>query len=494
MMKRLLALVLLVLTCTGLFSQQITLTFTGRDTTTQSHVALSRIEITDITRGWTETLTYPDTTAILTAVSHIEENGNNAKFALSQNAPNPFNSTTIVNLTVTESGPVTMKITDVNGHIVETFPETSLQYGTHQFRINIAAPGFYFLTAHQNGKTSSIKMMNNGNGEKNGIEYIIVETFHETSLQPKTSSLQPETSSLQPETSSLQPGTSSPKSRSAIRGDITFPFQFGDQMEYAGFTIVNGTEMESQHIIQQQVTSQTFTFLFDFPQESQDGQPCPGTPTLTDADGNTYNTVQIGAQCWMRENLKTTKYADFASIENGSTTSDSIGFWYYPNDDSTHQETYGLLYNWKAVMRDAASSNSNPSAVPGICPTGWHVPSDAEWTQLTNYVSSQNAYCCNSNTNYIAKSLAATTGWDSYSGTCCIGDTPDDNNATGFGALAAGLYSGSYYYFGTGAGFWSATENAETNAWARPLLYNGPSVGHGYANKAFAYSVRCIRD
>ena len=224
-----------------------------------------------------------------------------------------------------------------------------------------------------------------------------------------------------------------------------------------------------------------------------DGEPCLGAPTLTDRDGNTYNTVQIGQQCWMKQNLRTTKYADGTSISQGSSTSTTTAYWYYPNNNSSNKPTYGLLYNWKAVMRNSFSSSSNPSGVQGVCPTGWHVPSDAEWTQLTDYVSSQSEYVCGSDNTYIAKALAGTTGWSSSTNTCAVGNTPSQNNSTGFSALPAGYYYGSYAYFGTRAFFWSATEVSGTT-YDRFLHYNFADVYRDYANKYLGNSVRCVRD
>ena len=219
-----------------------------------------------------------------------------------------------------------------------------------------------------------------------------------------------------------------------------------------------------------------------------------GTSTLTDRDGNTYNTVQIGTQCWMKENLRTTKYADGTAISQGSSTSTTTPYWYYPNNSSSNKPTYGLLYNWKAVMRNSSSSSANPSGVQGVCPTGWHVPSDAEWTQLTDYVSSQSQYVCGSNNAYIAKALAGTTGWSSSTGTCRVGNTPSQNNSTGFSALPAGYSISSYYGFGDDAYFWSATENASTDARQRYLYYNYAYVTRSYSGKSHGYSVRCVKD
>ena len=229
---------------------------------------------------------------------------------------------------------------------------------------------------------------------------------------------------------------------------------------------------------------------------SQDGQPCPGAVTVTDIDNNTYNTVQIGNQCWMKENLRTTHYSNGTSIALGSSTSTTTAYRYYPNNDQSNVSTYGYLYNWKAVMGSSSSSSVNPSGVQGICPTGWHVPSDAEWTQLTDYVSSQSQYVCGSVTDNIAKALASTMGWNSYTGLCAVGNNPSANNTTGFSILPAGTYYGygNYDYFGSYAHIWSATEDDGDDAYFLHLGYNDSDVGRGDSPNYFGFSVRCVRD
>ena len=146
-------------------------------------------------------------------------------------------------------------------------------------------------------------------------------------------------------------------------------------------------------------------------------------------------------------------------------------------------------------MQNSSSSSANPSGVQGICPTGWHVPSDAEWTQLTDYVGSQTKYQCNNSNDKIGKALASTTGWNSYSTTCAVGNNPGTNNATGFSALPAGYYGEGYYYgFGNLAFFWSATEDDGDGAYYRDLGYNNTGVGRGSDYKDNGFSVRCVRD
>ena len=217
--------------------------------------------------------------------------------------------------------------------------------------------------------------------------------------------------------------------------------------------------------------------------------------TVTDIDGNVYRTVKLGNQVWMAENLRTTRYADGRKIPLGTTTSDDVAYRYYPNGNSANVSTYGYLYNWAAVMKGASSSSANPSGVQGICPDGWHVPSDAEWTELTNYVKSQSQYVCGSSTSNIAKALASEEGWNSSPNYCAVGNNPDANNATGFSARPAGCYYGGYDYLGYNAYFWSATQYSSIFAYRRYLYYNDDGVyRHNDGVKDYGYSVRCVRN
>ena len=216
---------------------------------------------------------------------------------------------------------------------------------------------------------------------------------------------------------------------------------------------------------------------------------------VTDIDGNSYDAVQIGNQVWMAENLRTTKYADGTTIPMGNTWSYTEPYRYAPNNKTSNVASYGYLYNWPAVMHGASSSESNPSGIQGICPDGWHVPSDAEWTELTNYMKTQPAYMASGNADHLAKALAATWGWYSSSETDAPGNDPTTNNATGFSALPAGVYnSGNYLLFGDYADFWSATENNDNGAYKRHLDHCSANVYRNYGGETNGFSVRCVRD
>ena len=219
----------------------------------------------------------------------------------------------------------------------------------------------------------------------------------------------------------------------------------------------------------------------------------PSQP-VTDIDGNEYKTVKLGNQVWMAENLRTTRYADGTPIPLGTEASFTTAYRYYPDGNSANVSDYGYLYNWAAVMNGASSSDANPSGVQGICPDGWHVPSDAEWTELTNYVKSQSQYVCGDYTGNIAKALASETGWKPDDEECAAGNNPSANNATGFSARPAGYYNGYYDAFGYNASFWSATQNDSGNAYGRNLYYDTAYVYRTNGTKYTGYSVRCIRN
>ena len=228
-MKRICTFTLLTLITFCTVAQNITLTFTGRNDNNR-HMTLNRVVVTNHTQGWQETLVWPDTTLTMQKNIGIAPVGANdiSPLHLSQNNPNPFNGNTNVMLTTDKEGAITMEITDMNGRIVETCHGASLQAGTHHFHITIARMGTYILTAHQNGNTSSIKMVCNEGGGKNQINYLGVETHGRASLQS-------------------QPNTPAP----------------GDIMEYVGYATLNGTEVESHRIVKVQNDSQILTLLFD---------------------------------------------------------------------------------------------------------------------------------------------------------------------------------------------------------------------------------------
>ena len=211
-------------------------------------------------------------------------------------------------------------------------------------------------------------------------------------------------------------------------------------------------------------------------------EPCP--ETMKDYDGNTYNTVQIGKQCWMKENLRTTHYADGSAVT----------YRYTPDDKESNVPKYGFLYTWPAVMHGANSGNYVPSHIQGICPNGWHVPSDAEWDVLKIFVGNQSENVCEDDYENYAKSFATTYGWKSSDESCAIGNIPNKNNTTGFSVLPAGYNSSdSFGYF---ALFWTATEynDYKSEACNICLRYDRAYTLWNTNSKDMAFSVRCVKN
>ncbi len=219
--------------------------------------------------------------------------------------------------------------------------------------------------------------------------------------------------------------------------------------------------------------------------------PCENAPTLEDVEGNVYNTIQIGEQCWMAENLRTTKKPD------GSPITSATQIWYCPNNCSLTSDTvmtYGLLYNWDATTQ-GVSSVSNPM-VGGICPEGWHVPSDVEWTTLIQYVKEQPEYQCE-DSRKIAKSLASKQGWKNNTTPCAVGNNPSENNKTGFNAFPAGNYDNNnsrFPNFSERAYFWSSTVFDNGNDMYRGLRFGLDTVVRDHNRKYDGLSVRCLRN
>ena len=226
--------------------------------------------------------------------------------------------------------------------------------------------------------------------------------------------------------------------------------------------------------------------------------------TVTDYDGNVYNTVLIGQQCWMKENLRVKHYSDGWPIEyNGNTASYDISYYYYPNNNMDNIDMYGLLYNWKAVMRDDSSSNIIPSGVQGICPEGWHVPSYGEWSVLRTYVGNNIEYISHSQSTI--KALADVIGWDAIGWEGRMGYQLYLNNASGFSARGAGVGqignngNVSISEFRNAARHWTTTQKSDDQTIAFGDYFcrlggNLNDYGSNQAKKSSAASVRCLRD
>jgi uncharacterized protein (TIGR02145 family) len=200
------------------------------------------------------------------------------------------------------------------------------------------------------------------------------------------------------------------------------------------------------------------------------------TDQLKDADGNVYTTVTIGTQTWMKENLKVTKYrnGDVISPETSDdtywSTTTSGAFCWYNNDAATHKNVYGALYNWHAV-----------NDTRKLCPAGWHVPSDAEWTTLTQHLGG---------VGVAGGKLKSTTGWTS----------PNEGatDEVGFSALPGGLREsyGVWTMVGYYGWWWSSSDVPDQvgYAWERYMGNSSVDVTASPGGKSCGLSIRCLKD
>jgi uncharacterized protein (TIGR02145 family) len=209
------------------------------------------------------------------------------------------------------------------------------------------------------------------------------------------------------------------------------------------------------------------------------------TTKLSDVEGNIYNVVRIGSQVWMKENLKTSRFNNSELIGTTfSPTMDITGEVKPEYQWDSNMGGYGRQYTYYTITDDRK-----------VCPAGWHVPTDDEWTILTDYLSN-NGYGYKGTGTDIAKSLAATSGWMDDLAEGNIGNDQSKNNSSGFTGLGGGgRYANGVQSFVGLHGIWAtSTENSETSAFFRCIGYVPRQVFRGVFSKSYGLYVRCLRN
>ena len=217
--------------------------------------------------------------------------------------------------------------------------------------------------------------------------------------------------------------------------------------------------------------------------------------SVTDQDGNTYDYLTYGDQVWTVENAEMVTYRDGTPIPEVTDPTQwsnlTTGAWCFYDNDSTK----GRLYNWYAVAGIHDTDPNTPNKE--FAPEGWHVPTDAEWTTLEEYlIASGYNYDGTTTGNKIAKAMASNTGWNSSTNTGAIGNDQSLNNDSGFNAFPEGYRNndGSFLNEGINAVFWSSTENDTDLAWYRTLNTYSSNLYRDYYGKQTGFSVRFVRD
>jgi len=274
---------------------------------------------------------------------------------------------------------------------------------------------------------------------------------------------------------------------SCFNNDITFNGTM-DSLGNIAISAVNGGVPPYTYMVENEIQQNEF-FLNEYSNGSyllgvKDANGCMSVKviplergiagnTVTDIDGNVYNTVTIGLQVWMQSNLNVSKYRNGDPIPqvqdptqwNNLTT----GAWCYYENNTANGITYGKLYNWYAV--------NDPR---GLAPAGYHVPSDAEWTTLTTSLGG---------TSVAGGKMKATTGWQA--------PNTDATNSSGFTGLPGGAFRfgyGPFGFIGTVGYWWSSSDAATTSTWTRSVYNYGGDLSRLSFSKTCGFSVRCLRD
>ncbi len=223
--------------------------------------------------------------------------------------------------------------------------------------------------------------------------------------------------------------------------------------------------------------------------------------SITDFDGNIYHTLKIGDQRWMMSNLKTTHYADGTDIlfvtrdeDWEALDSEAKAYCYYDNSSNAEAFTYGALYTWAAAMDGSESPGNGMEIVQGVCPDGWHIPSDNEWKEMEKNLGMGTIDADTTGPRGISIGSQLAVNRDLWTDGLL-----EDNplfGSSGFKALPGGgrRFNGTFGHVHDNANFWTATEADDTRAWGRHIYAEYTTV-HRYRNvKSDGFSVRCVQD
>jgi len=438
-MKKLTVLLLLVFAIAKIHAQNYRITFAG----TGASTTVDSVKVENLTQGTWLTLPGADTLHLIGTQGFDNATINGDKIRV---YPNPMQGQTELSFYAKKAGKAQLIIYDISGKGVLQTAE-NLQQGIQQHRITGLKQGIYFIHISGENYFYNAKLISlNSSQSKAIIEYF---------------------GSEKPETA-----IGKLKSTKAI---ISMAYTTGDSLRFTGYSGIL-----SSIVADVPTSSKTIIFNFEI--------VIPNCGTVSDIDGNIYNTIQIGTQCWMRENLKTSRYKNDTIIDNVtdnaqwfSLTTDA---WCLFNNDTSNNRIFGKMYNWYAAVNTY-----------GLCPGGWHVPSSAAWDSLTTYLT-DNAYGYGGSGNDIAKSLASEAGWRTFTTPGTVGNDQSSNNTSGFTALPGGYrgYNGAFDLNGSAGYFWSKSEANVYNSYRLGVGYNISTVSNVENSKTRGFSVRCIKD
>jgi uncharacterized protein (TIGR02145 family) len=410
--------VLLLMTI-GIRAQNYQITFSGSGMST----TVTSVKVWNLTHDTTFTMSGTDTLVLTEPIGVLQPE---SQKLFAQVFPNPASGKGSATFTNPQSGTVNAEFFNLQGKVVLTSSDF-LPEGKHTFSFGGLSQGTYLIRFTTSNKTATTKWISMGQGS--GTPYLRLEHSYKLPVS----------------------GAKLASERSAIQ----IPYNAGDILMFRGSS-GNYARIVTLAPTQSQIVD--FEFI-----------------ACTDGSNYHYPVVTIGTQTWMATNLRTAKYNNGTNIpkitdNNSWSNTTTPAFCWYDNDSAGHAVPYGALYKWYAV------------ATGNLCPTGWHVPTVAEWNTLTQYLGGDT----------LAGGKMKETGtahWDTlFAGT---------TNLSGFTAVPAGIRqitNGNFSDIGLNNYFWTATDYSASFAHIRHLTYNSNKLSAVGNNKGNGFSVRCIKD
>jgi uncharacterized protein (TIGR02145 family) len=421
-MKRVVLLISALLLCIISSAQTYIISFTGIGEST----TVSSVEVENLTSGATASITNSGQTLTLTPTTGVDFIDNKQSKEL-KIYPNPMTDNSIMQVNPPAAGDAIITVSDMTGKKIAQV-QSYLNSNLQEFCLSGINRGLYVVSVKGSTYQYSGKLLSNAKtNRKANIEKVSnnAKAGYEKTMKQDSKSF---------------PST------------INMEYTTGDRLIFIGTSGNYSTVVTD-------IPTETKTVIFNF-------------ISCTDYDGNNYSVVEIGTKVWMAENLKTTSYKQGGSITlvtNTTLWSNSLtgAYCWYGNDEATYKDIYGALYNWYTL------GNGN------LCPTGWSIPTDTDWTTLTDYLGGE----------AVAGGKLKETGLSHW-----ISNTGATNEA-GFTGLP-GNYRSWDGSFSTSGGycFWWASTMGGDGPWYRMLVGFSTSVDRDEYNQKAGFSVRCLKD
>jgi uncharacterized protein (TIGR02145 family) len=415
----------------GIQAQDYKISFSGSVKSTNVDI----VNVLNLTQGTELTLNMSETLHLVGTTTNIETQFSGGNDLLIY--PNPSGETSNIKFYNSKAGQVIIEISDITGKLIIRRSQ-QLAEGSHTFSISGMSSGIYLVNVYTSDQSFFGKLLSNfKNSGNTSIEYLEGDF------------------------------TAKPKyTLKSTQNLVQMQYNDGERILAKG---ISGNYSRVLTLIPTQDSTINFEFI-----------------ECTDADSNHYSTITIGTQTWMAENLRTTHYADGTPIPLGTdywpyyayTNRDKAYCW-FNNDSASNATTYGALYTWAAAM-NGYPSLPGPYGVQGVCPTGWHLPSDEEWTTLTDYLGGidvAGAKLMETDTmHWRSPNILAT-------------------NESGFTALPGGRRPyGDQFIDIRDLGFWWSTKEDSCGRWFWCILSNDIIRMFSNCSKyQEGYSVRCLK-